>query len=255
LIGVASEINRGLSDASPHAVRVKYLLAWAHALAGEYRSAERLINEAMTREAYGPDPRRLLPSLWLDGLNHVEDVISRCERLLQSDLLPRTASSCFRALAIARAMNGEFTVARGLCRRNAQILEELGLTVLLAALLARVLLEQGRDDEVALLLESGHEASAIEISSRVHFRGIRARLLARRGLERQAQLVGSEAVDMADRTESLDMQAGARLDLAHVFNDCRSCQNATVLIRDAIDLYERKGNMVEAAKAQLMLDS
>ena len=298
LVGVASEINRGLNDASPHAARIKHLLAWAHALAGEYRAAERLINEAITRQTYGPDPRRLLPSLWLDGPNHIEDVISRCERLLRSDLLPRTASSCFRALAIARAMNGEFTVARSLCRRNAQILEELGLTVLLAAsayidgsvellagdyqeaerilgsggtelgrlgetlhaaglvaLLARALLEQGRDDEVATLLQSGHEASAIEISSRVHFRGIRARLLARGGLERQAQLVGSEAVDMADRTESLDMQAGARLDLAHVFNDCRSRQNATVFVRDAIDLYERKGNMVESAKARSMLDS
>ena len=60
---------------------------------------------------------------------------------------------------------------------------------------------------------------------------------------------------MADRTESLDMQAGARLDLAHVFNDCRLRQNATVLVRDAIDLYERKGNIVEAAKAWSMLDS
>ena len=53
LVGVASEINRGLSDASPHAARVKYFLAWAHALAGEYRAAERLINEAITRQTYG----------------------------------------------------------------------------------------------------------------------------------------------------------------------------------------------------------
>jgi hypothetical protein len=298
LVRTASEINRDLSDTSPHAARVKYLLAWAHALVGEYRVAEALIDEAVTRQTYGPDPRRLLPSLWLDGSNHVKDVIARCDRMLRSEVLPRTASSCFRALAIARAMNGEFTVARNLCRRNVDILDELGLTILraasahiegsvellagdyqeaerilgigvtelkrlgetlnaasIAALLARALLEQGRDDEVASVLESAHEASAIEISSRVHFRGIRARVLARRGLDRQAQLVGAEAVDMADRTESPDMQAGARLDLSKVFNECGSRQRARDLVREAIDLYEGKGNMVDAARARSMLDS
>jgi hypothetical protein len=124
----------------------------------------------------------------------------------------------------------------------------------IAALLARALLEQGRDSQVASILESDHETSAIEISSRVHFRSIRARFLARSGLESEAKLVGSEAVEMASRTESPDLQATVRSDLAHVLDDCGLHEDARILLREALVLYERKGNLVEATKARARLD-
>jgi DNA-binding SARP family transcriptional activator len=296
LVVLASAINRGLSDSAPHASRVKYFLAWAHALVGELREAERVINEATATGSYAADPRRLLPSLWLEGPDHVDQVIARCDQLLRAQALPRTAASCFRAVALARAMKGEFAAARKLCGRNRGILEELGLAVLhpasayidatvellagnhevagqilerglqelsqlgetlhaasLAALLARALLEQGRDDELASLLASRHENSAIEISSRVHFRAVRARLLVRRGFDSEARRFGSEAVELADGTESPEIQAVARLDLAQVLTDCGLRQAARVLVRQASGLYERKGNLVGVSRARSML--
>ena len=63
-----------------HAARAKSILAWAYALAGRYLLAERLIEEEVANTTYAREPRRLLPSVWLDGPRPVRDVIARCER-------------------------------------------------------------------------------------------------------------------------------------------------------------------------------
>jgi hypothetical protein len=89
----------------------------------------------------------------------------------------------------------------------------------------------------------------------VNFRAIRGRLLGRKGLEEQAERAGREAVAMADATESLDVQASARVDLAFVLRDRESEREAKTVIREALALYKQKGNLVEQAKAQALLAS
>jgi ATP/maltotriose-dependent transcriptional regulator MalT len=273
-------------------------LAWAYALGGQYRTSEHLIGEAVASPLNTGDPRTLLPSVWLDGPLHVPDVILRCEGLLRSDPPPRTVASCYRALAVLRAMQGKFEAARELTSENRRILQELGLAVLdagsayvegtiellagdprsaeqvlrvgvaelellgetmhaanLAALLARALLEQGRDDEVEAILASAHKASALEVSSRVTFRAVLAQLLARTGFQRRAKLVGREAVAMADETESPDLQASARSALAQVFIACGHDARGQAELGRALALYEQKGNLVEAARTRALLSS
>jgi tetratricopeptide (TPR) repeat protein len=296
-VRLASDVLSSARDGSPYAARAKAVLAWGYALAGDYLVAERLIEEVVAGEGYAREPQKLLPSIWLDGPRPIRDVIARCERLLQSNPPPRTLASCYRALAVGRAKEGRFELAREFCERNRRTLDELGLAIVkaasasiegivelladdpeeaertltrgiddlqrfgetiyaaeLAALLARAHLEQGCDGKVSSILESSYEHSAIEISSRVNFRSVRAQFLARSGFRRLARDLGCEAVDMADETDSTDLQAVARSALAQVLKDCGLHGDASAMIREALRLYECKGNLVEAAKTRAMLD-
>ena len=129
----ASTLVSSLPSApSAFGARITSTLAWAHALAGHYEVAEGLIDEVVATNLHPGDPRKLLPSLWLDGPLPVPEAIERCEDLLESKPPPRTSASCYRALALLYSMRGEFKQAHGLCAEDQQILDELGLRLLRA---------------------------------------------------------------------------------------------------------------------------
>lgn len=133
-IVIASELVSSLDDPrSAYGARIKSTLAWAHALAGQFELAESLIDEVVASRLHPGDPRKLLPSLWLDGPLPTCEAIRRCESILESNPPPRTAGSCFRNLALLHTMRGEFHVAHSLCDEDQRILDELGLRVFRAA--------------------------------------------------------------------------------------------------------------------------
>jgi tetratricopeptide (TPR) repeat protein len=133
-VRLSSLVLSGLSGKpSVQATRVKTTVAWAYALAGRYQLAERLIEEVVTSCLHPGDPRKLLPSLWLNGPLRLQEGIMRCEDLLQSVPSLRTAASCYRALAVLRSMTGEYEVAHSFCDRDQEILDELGLRIMRAA--------------------------------------------------------------------------------------------------------------------------
>lgn len=116
----------------------------------------------------------------------------------------------------------------------------------LAAYLAAVLGELGRDDEaLALTRESEANASADDVVPQVVWRGARARVLARRGDRAGASALAREAVARASATDFADLRAGAFLDLAAVGRDDDAA-------RKAQEEYERKGNAVGAARARAL---
>ena len=118
---------------SVYAARLKSTLAWAHALAGHYQLSESLIDAVVGSKLHPGDPRKLLPSLWLDGPLAVPEAIRRCKALLAFTPPPRTSASCYRTLAQLHSMQGEFARAHDLCAMNEEILDELGLRPMRAA--------------------------------------------------------------------------------------------------------------------------
>jgi DNA-binding SARP family transcriptional activator len=152
---------------------------------------------------------------------------------------------------------GEPGVAERWLRDSIGKLERLGATMHAAGLsaqLARALVEQGRYKEAWAIVESPSEASACDVANRVDFRGIRGRLLAWKRLAQHAELVGREAVAIADQTDSPDLQACGRLDLAHALNDSGLDVQARSVLRESLNLFEKKGNLVEAARTRALLD-
>ena len=80
-----------------------------------------------------------------------------------------------------------------------------------------------------------------DLSAGVQWRGVRAKLLARRGDDEAAEALAREAVALAEETDFPVLRADALLVLAEVAGEGRA---------EAIRLYEEKGNVAAAERAR-----
>lgn len=124
-----------------------------------------------------------------------------------------------------------------------------------AAFLARAVLEQGREKEAEELAElSAQLASKGDLLSQVLWRGVRARVLARRAQFEEAQVLAREAVALARVTDFVNHRADALLDLAQVLKASQSTNEAVTSASEALRLYELKGNHVSASATRSWLE-
>jgi len=151
---------------------------------------------------------------------------------------------------------GEPAVAEDALRSGYDRLAAMGERALLAttaAMLARAVLAQGREDEAWGLVDAAEAAAAADdVNAELLCRSVRAQLLARRGAVADADRVSTEAVELAARTDWIVDQADALLARAEVLRLRGELHVASVTVAHAVDLYERKGNLVSAGRARLM---
>jgi class 3 adenylate cyclase/tetratricopeptide (TPR) repeat protein len=122
-----------------------------------------------------------------------------------------------------------------------------------AALLARALSAQGRDEEAERYTVASEEAAwPNDVSSQVLWRAERARVLAGRGDLESADALVVEADRLAAQTDALNMRADVKVDLAELHQRAGRPE-ATAALEEALALYERKGNLVAAQRAQSLL--
>jgi tetratricopeptide (TPR) repeat protein len=118
------------------------------------------------------------------------------------------------------------------------------------AILAEAYDRLGRDDDALRATEESEEITAEDDpASQMAWRGVRAKVLARRGRTDEALELAREAVAIADETELLAMAGQAHLDLAEVMVSAGAVEEAASERAKAIDLFERKG--VEAELSRL----
>jgi tetratricopeptide (TPR) repeat protein len=138
-------------------------------------------------------------------------------------------------------------------------LEEMGEKALLATiagLLARVLVEQGRDDEAWTMTGTLDETAAPDdLSAQILRRMVRAQLLARSGATDEADELSEAAVAIAGRTDWLVDRADALMVRGEVLRALGRDDEAVAAMRKAFDLYTRKGNVVSAARARTVVDT
>lgn len=123
-----------------------------------------------------------------------------------------------------------------------------------AAMLARALLVQKQDVDAERLVRVCRE-STLETrgDAQIRWRELQAVILARRGDLERAEQLATEAVAMADRSEQPDTRAESRMDLAEVLRLAGRPAEAAVWAREALALYEAKGNQVAAGKVRSLL--
>ena len=73
-------------------------------------------------------------------------------------------------------------------------------------------------------------------------------MLARRGEHAEAERLAREAVAIGEGTDILDRQGDAHADLAEVLLLSGKAGEATAALEQALDRYERKGNLVMAER-------
>jgi class 3 adenylate cyclase/tetratricopeptide (TPR) repeat protein len=143
-------------------------------------------------------------------------------------------------------------------RRGCQDCERMGEKYVLAnllALLAQATYAQGRYAEAVQLAEAGEEVAPLdEVVAQATARAARAKALARLDRGDQAMALARDAVATVGQTDLLNVRADTLRDEAEVLEVVGKPDQAARTARQALDLYERKGNAVSAAKTKAVLE-
>jgi class 3 adenylate cyclase/tetratricopeptide (TPR) repeat protein len=171
-----------------------------------------------------------------------------------------------RVLAAAAAVEswgvemlaGEPAAAEARLRRDYEILERMGEKLYLptvAALLGQAIYSQGRYEEARALAEVARvQAPKDDVDAQALWRSLLAKVLACEERSVEAEELAREAVATLEASDAIVMQADALADLAEVLRLGGRLEEAGAVLRQAAELYGRKGNCVSAARAALLIE-
>lgn len=221
------------------------------------------------------------------GLEQLDEITRRAEgaSMLESSIL--------RTRAHLEAMQGSFDTARHLLVKANALTDELGLETTarspgeiellagdlpaaehalravcetlerrrdwghlasVAPLLADALHAQGRGSEAVPLIElAAGWTLADDIEAQMGLLRVRANLLAIQGELEEAERLAREGIELAAQTDYLNEHAKALGDLAGVLELAGRREEAAAALERALELYERKGNLVMAERTRARL--
>ena len=143
-------------------------------------------------------------------------------------------------------------------RRGYDALEAMGERALLATVaaeLARAVCAQGRFEESRQLTEVSEElARPLDVAARISWRTARATSIAGGGELEGAEVLARDALRAAEQTDDLNRQARVLVALADIVQLAGREAESTSMRGRALELYERKGNVVSAEKVRIALD-
>ena len=153
---------------------------------------------------------------------------------------------------------GEFERAEYELRGDYDALSSLGETYFassISALLAEAVEAQGRDQEAEELTRAAESlADEDDVWAQATWRSVRARVLAKRGEHDQALELARASVQLMASTDAPIWRANAARDYADVLRRAERLTEAEDALREALDLYERKGSAVAAARVREALE-
>jgi class 3 adenylate cyclase/tetratricopeptide (TPR) repeat protein len=121
----------------------------------------------------------------------------------------------------------------------------------IAALLSRVVRDQGRDDEAMVFSRTAEDMSAADdIDSQALWRSIRAPIIARAGKLAEAEALARSAVEFSQLSDAAQMQADSFSELAVVLKLAGRQAEARQMIQKAISIYQAKGDQVSTARSK-----
>jgi tetratricopeptide (TPR) repeat protein len=189
-----------------------------------------------------------------DQFETANATLSRAKSLLDT-LGPTMSAAVTQPAALIAMLAGDPATAEMHLRLEYESLSLMGEKDYLsttAALLARAIAAQGqsRYGEASRLIAMSLEAAADEDpAARIIGQGLSARILADRGRHAEAVELASSAVALAAQTDQLSPHADALLDLAQVLAASGRASEAHAAATQALDLYQRKGNLPGARES------
>jgi tetratricopeptide (TPR) repeat protein len=152
---------------------------------------------------------------------------------------------------------GDPAAAVELGQEGCRLLGEMGEQTILATAagqLGQALCALDRLEEADAWADRAAELGASDDAFiQMHWRRVRAKVLARRGEHAGAERLAREAVTVGEETDMLDAQGDAYADLAEVLLLAGKSDEAAASLEQAIERYERKGNLVSTGRAQTRL--
>ena len=167
-------------------------------------------------------------------------------------------AAVFRDAGFVEMLAGDPAAAEAEYRHGFEILERIGDSGHLASAapdLGDAIYAQERYEDADALAELT-ERITIEGDRDAQVRGtqLRAKVLARRGRFDEATAVAEDAARIAAGTDYLELHAHALESLAEVLLLAGRPEEAASSLREAIELLRQKGNVVEQARAQVLLE-
>jgi class 3 adenylate cyclase/tetratricopeptide (TPR) repeat protein len=202
----------------------------------------------------------------LAGLSAMQNHVRRARELLAGgsaifdDLGTTMTSAVTHPASFVAMLTGDAAAAETYLRRDYDSLEQMGEKGYLAttaALLAQAVAAQGqgRHDEAERFVHASRRAGAGEdFLAQVIGQGVLARIFAARGRLTEAEVLARAAVVVAERTDFFIHRGDALLELAQVLGAAGRAPEARAAVGRALDLYERKGNLLAAASARRRLE-
>jgi predicted ATPase len=164
------------------------------------------------------------------------------------------AASTAVDLVIIEQLAGDLANAERAVMADYEFFARTGETYYLstmAALLARVIRDQERDDEALTLLSIAEGAAAEDdVDAQVLWRSIRAPILARSGDLTAAMELAQAAAELVSQTESPVLQADTLFELATVLLIGKRTDDARATAERAATIYGAKGDIVSTSRTQ-----
>jgi tetratricopeptide (TPR) repeat protein len=152
---------------------------------------------------------------------------------------------------------GDPAAAAELGEEACKILDELGEKGILsttAGWLGQALYALDRLDEADAWARRGAEIGASDDAmTQMLTRQVRAKVLARRGESADAEQLAREAVAIGEGTDMLNFQGDVYADLGEVLLLAGHSEDAVAALEQALERYERKGNIVSAQRTRARL--
>lgn len=178
-------------------------------------------------------------------------------RLMLSELgRSVAAASTSQQSCTVEMLAGDPAAAERELRRDFEVLAEMGeryFRSTAAGELARAVYAQGRYAEAEELTRLAEELAADDdLTSQALWRAVRAKALARKGLAREAEALGREALALLGATDALVLQADALQDLAEVAS-IGGTTDPREHLEEALALLERKDDVVSVERVRTSL--
>jgi DNA-binding SARP family transcriptional activator len=168
----------------------------------------------------------------------------------------RAAMAPAAQLGHVELLAGDPVAAEAALRPGYEDLDRMGETSFLSTLavaLAEAVYEQGRLGEAERLTEQSEQAASLDdVVSQVGWRSVRAKVVASRGDADEGERLARDAVERTGKTDYLDLQGTALTALAEVLDHAGRRKEAASAAREAARIFERKGNVVSAARARAL---
>ena len=156
--------------------------------------------------------------------------------------------------AVVEMLAGDHEAAEAAIRTSYDTLKSAGEKARLssrAALLAGIVYQQGRYDEAMDFADEADAVSALDdMEPQIWLRGVRAKVLARRGRFDDAEREARENVRLAEETDWPGYTGTAWTDLAEVLHLGGRVDDAAAAARRAEEFLEEKGDLVSLDRAR-----
>jgi ATP/maltotriose-dependent transcriptional regulator MalT len=166
----------------------------------------------------------------------------------------RAAVAPASQLGRVELLAGDPVAAEVALRAGYEGLDRMGETAYLSTLavdLAEAIYEQGRLEEAERVTEQSEQAAALDdVASQIGWRCVRGKVVALRGDADEGERLARDAVELAEKTDYLDLQGTALTALAEVLDHAGRREEAASVAGEAERIFERKGNVVSAARAR-----